>query len=213
MNAEQTPWSIPVAETAARPGRSKEVDVALPAPGGIGDEVIGVPEGADVQVTGRFDTIVDGLVFSGTLNVEAVGECGRCLKPLTPELDVPVTAFFPFTPDPRHDDSRGKGKAGKGHHGEEEVDIIAGEEEGEDTYPLSPDGMFADLEALLRDNLVEALPVTPLCSPDCLGLCPRCGVNLNDDPDHTHDETSLRWSALEGLKAQLEAKEAEGQAK
>ena len=204
MNTDQSPWSVPVAETAARPGQSKEVDLDMPAPSGIGDAVIGVPEGSEVRVDGRFDTIVDGLVFTGTLSAEAVGECGRCLKPLSPRIDVPVTAFFPFAPDPRHDDAHGKGRSGKGRR-DEEVEIIAGEEESDDTYPLSPDGASADLEALLRDNLVEALPVTPLCSPDCLGLCPRCGVNLNDDPDHTHDETNFRWSALEGLKAQLEA--------
>lgn len=206
MNADKSPWAIPVAEVSARPGQSKEIDVDMPAPSGIGDDVIGIPESTDVTIEGRFDTIVDGLVFTGTLRTEATGECARCLKPLSPELDVPVNAFFPFAPDPRHADQHG-GK-GKGRRDEEEVEIIAGEDEGGDTYPLSPDGAFADLEALLRDNLVEALPLTPLCSPDCLGLCPRCGVNLNDEPDHTHDETNFRWSALADLKAQLEAKEA-----
>ena len=95
------------------------------------------------------------------------------------------------------------GKNGK----EEEVDIIAGEDEAEDTYPLLDGGAWADLEALLRDTLVEELPLQPLCKPDCKGLCSQCGIDLNENPDHQHDMTDIRFAALEGLKAKLEGKE------
>ena len=60
------------------------------------------------------------------------------------------------------------GKNGKGGVKEEEVDIIAGEDESEDSYPLLEGGSWADIEALLRDTLVEELPLQPLCKPDCL---------------------------------------------
>ena len=52
-----------------------------------------------------------------------------------------------------------------------------------------------------RDAIVLALPEKILCRPDCAGLCPECGKNLNDEP-HTHEETlaDSRWAALEALR-------------
>ena len=52
-----------------------------------------------------------------------------------------------------------------------------------------------------RDAVVLALPEKILCRPDCAGLCPECGKNLNDEP-HTHEETpsDSRWAALEALR-------------
>lgn len=192
---EDSVWAVPVAQVAARAGRSKPIDMTVPAPSGIGDEVIGIDEGSDVHVTGSFDSIVDGLIFNGTADATVHGECTRCLKPLDPHWSVRLTAFFPYDmPQDRHD------KDG-------EVDIIAGEEESEDVYPLSGDGAFADLESLLRDALVESLPLQPLCREDCLGLCSQCGADLNEDPDHHHDVTDIRFAALEQLKARLEQEE------
>lgn len=57
-----------------------------------------------------------------------------------------------------------------------------------------------DLEPVLRDAVVLALPHNPLCDPECPGLCPTCGARLADDPDHTHGEAiDPRWSALTEL--------------
>ena len=54
-----------------------------------------------------------------------------------------------------------------------------------------------DLEPVLRDAVVLALPLNPLCDPECPGLCSECGVRLADDPDHTHGEViDPRWAAL-----------------
>ena len=78
------------------------------------------------------------------------------------------------------------------------------EEDDEDIYPLTGNGAFADFEDLIRDSFVQIIPSTPLCSPDCQGLCPQCGVNLNDYPDHHHEEHDDRWDVLEQLKKDLE---------
>ena len=61
-----------------------------------------------------------------------------------------------------------------------------------------------DLGAWSRDAVALALPEKILCRPDCAGLCPVCGKNLNDEP-HSHEETPSdpRWSALESLRDQL----------
>ncbi len=54
-----------------------------------------------------------------------------------------------------------------------------------------------DLEPVLRDAAMLDLPFIPLCREDCAGLCPTCGVNLNDDPDHGHGEAiDPRWADL-----------------
>jgi len=61
-----------------------------------------------------------------------------------------------------------------------------------------------DLSAWARDALALGLPDKILHSPDCAGLCPVCGKDLNDEP-HTHDETAAdpRWAALDELRGQL----------
>lgn len=191
---EDSPWAVSVAQVASRPGQSKQIDTTFPAPSGIGDEIVGVDEGADVHVVGSFDSIVDGLILTARISAPVHAECTRCLTPIKRDWMVDVTTFFPY-----EDTS---GKSGK----DEEVDIVAGEDESEDTYPLLDGGAWADLEALLRDTLVEELPLQPLCRPDCKGLCSQCGIDLNDNPDHRHDVTDIRFAALEGLKAQLEGK-------
>ena len=200
---EDSPWAIPVAQIASRAGQSKPIDADFPAPSGIGDSIVGIKEGEPVHVSGQFDSIVDGLIFTGRLVAPFVSECTRCLKPIQRDWTVNVTSFFPY------EDKSAAGKGGKaGKNGkEEEVDIIAGEDEAEDTYPLLDGGAWADLEALLRDTLVEELPLQPLCKPDCKGLCSQCGIDLNENPDHQHDMTDIRFAALEVLKAKLEGKE------
>ena len=194
---EDSPWAVSVAQVASRPGQSKEIDATFPAPSGIGDEIVGVDEGADVSVVGSFDSIVDGLILNARISAPVHAECTRCLKPIQRDWTVNVTSFFPY------EDKSAAGKSKK----DDEIDIIAGEDEAEDTYPLLDGGAWADLEALLRDTLVEELPLQPLCKPDCKGLCSQCGIDLNENPDHQHDMTDIRFAALEGLKAKLEGKE------
>ena len=74
---------------------------------------------------------------------------------------------------------------------------------GEDELAL--EGELLDLEPVLTDAVVLALPQHPLCDPDCPGLCPECGARLADDPDHTHGEAiDPRWAALTQLTEQTE---------
>jgi uncharacterized protein len=60
-------------------------------------------------------------------------------------------------------------------------------------------GESADLEPVVRDAIVLALPFRPVCREDCPGLCPRCGASLVQEPDHWHEETDPRWSCLQGF--------------
>ena len=61
------------------------------------------------------------------------------------------------------------------------------------------EGDLIDLEPVLRDAVVLALPLQPVCRDDCPGLCSECGARLADDPDHEHEAADPRWAALQGL--------------
>jgi uncharacterized protein len=67
----------------------------------------------------------------------------------------------------------------------------------EDGYALK-DGTI-DLEPMARDLIVLELPTSPLCRPDCKGLCSRCGADLNEGPCACGAEIDPRWSALKDL--------------
>jgi len=80
-----------------------------------------------------------------------------------------------------------------------EVSQPGGGEELQSPYMGADDEL--DLEAWARDALALALPGQITCRPDCAGLCPECGANLNDDPGHRHDPgPDPRWSKLSELK-------------
>lgn len=194
---EYTDWTIPVAQVGSRAGQTSRIERDFPAPSGIGDTIVGVKEGAPIHVDGQFDSIVDGLIFTGTLTAPVHAVCARCDKNLDGDWSEQVTAFFPY----EEEDSK--------KNENEDVDIIAGEEESSDVYPLIDNGAFADIEPLLRDTFADALPLKPLCKPDCKGLCPQCGVDLNEHPEHKHDVVDNRFAGLEALKEQLEREQNE----
>lgn len=63
------------------------------------------------------------------------------------------------------------------------------------------DGEFIDLEPMVRDAVVLGMPLNPLCRPDCRGLCPQCGQNLNEaDCGHRPERIDVRWEPLRRLK-------------
>lgn len=72
-------------------------------------------------------------------------------------------------------------------------------EADEDGYALERDDTV-DLSGPVRDEVALAVPVRPLCRPDCAGLCPTCGSDLNKDPCGGHDEpSSSPFAALQGM--------------
>ena len=176
----RNPLVLDTRELGRRPGSMLRRSLTVPAPELLGIEVIAVPEGADVELDLRLESVVDGVLVSGEVRALAVGECGRCLEPVEQELVVDLTELYSYVED-------GKGRP------REELDT-----DDEDTRRL--EGDLLDLEPALRDAVVLALPMTPVCRPDCEGLCVGCGEPLADLPaDHSHDETDPRWSALGAL--------------
>lgn len=193
----QSLWAVPIAQMSARIGQSMHLDHIFPAPQGIGDCVIGIKPGADVHIEGDFDTVVDGLMFHGTLTAPVHAQCSRCLIGLRRDWPVKVYAFFPYAD--KH------ATHNKKHEQDDTCEIWDENDDSGNVYPLVAGGDFADVEALIRDTYVTELPLQPLCEPDCRGLCSQCGENLNEHPEHHHDVTDMRFAALEALRDQLNA--------
>ena len=176
-------------ELGRRPGALQRLNRSIDAPKDLGIQgVIGVPEGAPVELDLRLESVMEGVLVTGTARALAKGECVRCLEPLELSLEADFQEMFSY-PDA---DDRGRVKA-------EPVDDA---EEDEDRLFIE-DGLF-DLEPVLRDAVVLALPMQPVCQDDCPGLCSECGARLADDPDHHHDAVDIRWAALQGLAGSLE---------
>ena len=84
MNEHQTldlrsPWVISIHELVRRPGELKEFHREIPAPANVGIEMIGVPEGSPVDVDLRLESVSEGVLATGVVSAELVGECSRCL--------------------------------------------------------------------------------------------------------------------------------------
>jgi uncharacterized protein len=78
-------------------------------------------------------------------------------------------------------------------------ELFVNDSEDGETYPIGGDHI--DLEPLAREALVLALPMAPLCRPDCAGLCPTCGADLNRGPCACPPAaTDPRWAALDALR-------------
>jgi uncharacterized protein len=115
-----------------------------------------------------------GTVFSLAFTVRLHGPCYRCLGDAV--LEVPISAH-------------------------EYQDSSPDDEELTTPYVVADQ---LDVSGWARDAVALALPDKILCRPECAGLCPECGKNLNEEP-HTHEEEheDPRWAALESLREKL----------
>jgi uncharacterized protein len=168
----------------------------VPAPGELRLELVGVPVGADAEVEVRFEAVSEGVLATGTVTAPLAGECARCLAPLTNTVTASFQELYLY-PEDRHD------KHGKHDHRDKHDRHDKYEEDEEDDDELRYlDGDLLDLEPALRDAVVLALPMSPLCRDDCPGLCAECGAPLAEaGPDHGHDDaTDPRWAALEKIE-------------
>lgn len=173
-NAAASPWVIDTRELGRRPGSSRGVHrvVTLETPLGV-EDVVAAPVGAEVDVDVLLESVVEGVLVSGTVSAPLQGDCSRCLDPITDRVDVQLTELFAYPNSAT----------------EETTD--------EDEVPRLVDDRI-DLEPVVRDAVVLALPQVPLCSPDCAGLCSECGGKWADlGPDHGHEKIDPRWAALQ----------------
>ncbi|WP_462286579.1 YceD family protein [Nostocoides sp.] len=175
----RSPLLFDTKELSRRPGAMLTVTRSVAVPEPVGTDVIAVPANRSIDIELRLESVVEGVLATGAVTTVAAGLCVRCLEPLT----LPVTATFQelfVHPD----------KAA--HHRE-----VAADDTEIPDYELVDD--LIDLEPVLVDALVPALPFQPVCQADCPGLCVECGVPLADNPGHIHERLDPRWSALASL--------------
>ncbi|MEU0841210.1 YceD family protein [Streptomyces sp. NPDC005962] len=182
----RAPLVFDTRELGRRPGALKRVSRSVAAPKDLGVEVIGVREGATVELELRLESVMEGVLVTGTARAPLTGECVRCLEPLERELEADFQEMYSY-PDA---DDRSR-EADTGDDAEEE-----------DTLFLEAD--LFDLEPVLRDAVVLSLPLQPVCREDCPGLCADCGARLVDDPDHHHEAVDIRWAALQELAGSIQ---------
>jgi DUF177 domain-containing protein len=171
----RSPLVLDTRELGRRAGSMRTVRFPAPAPADLGVELIAVPTGSEIDLDLRLESVMEGVLVSGTAAVSLTGECGRCLEPVAETLTVDLQELFAY-PDSSTDQTADQDETAR------------------------MEGDFLDLEPTLRDAVVLALPLTPLCRDDCAGLCADCGERLDDLPeDHQHDAPDPRWSGLQDL--------------
>lgn len=129
-------------------------------PGDPALDGLGLSLAAPVVISGVLQpTGQDDYLWRGHIRAEVIGECSRCLAPVTQQLDEGMDVLFSSDPDLVDDPS---------------------------VYALEPDVTHVDVTTAVREELALRLSAFPLCRPDCKGLCATCGADLNAGPCAAH---------------------------
>ena len=121
----------------------------------------------------------DGVLAQGVLQVSARTECARCLAPVEVVIEFEMEEEFRPT-----------------------IEVPGGpkpDRSFEDQAVLIDELNVLDLREVVRQGLLLAAPVRPLCREDCRGLCPSCGEDLNSGPCTCAAEPDPRWAGLRSL--------------
>src|SRR4051794_1783875 len=99
----RAPFVLDVRELGRRPGAMQRLTRTLPAPAGLGLGAIGVgvPEGSDVELDARLESVQEGVLVTAELTATLTGECSRCLDPLDREIEVTVQELYVYDPADR----------------------------------------------------------------------------------------------------------------
>ena len=166
-------------ELPRRAGEMKEYELDIELLEKVGVELIAVQAGEIIKVDARLESVTEGVLLSAEIFAVATGECIRCLDPVEIEIERRIQELYLYEQKPERK---------KRTPVQDDLDI---EDE------LLMEGDYMNLESPIRDAICLTLPINPLCSDDCQGLCPDCGlkwVDLSDD--HVHETIDARWAGL-----------------
>lgn len=172
----RSPLVLDTRDLPRRPGAMRAAERTIKAPADLGLEMIGVAEGDPLELRLSLQSVSEGVYVSGTVSGHLTGDCGRCLRPIDAAFVVTIGELYAYAHSAT-DETTDEDEVGR-----IQEDLI-------------------DLEPALRDAVVLELPVNPLCRDDCPGLCPDCGVPLDELPaGHSHQLLDSRWAALSQMK-------------
>jgi uncharacterized protein len=183
----RSPLVLDLHALGRRAGSKIDVTRTVPAPADLGVAMARVPEGSDISLQVQCESAGEGVWVTGSVDCTVVGECSRCLEPIDWPQQVSFAELFAYPPT----DHRGA-----------RIEV-AYTDEGAEPAALVEDDLI-DLEPIVRDAVVLALPLAPICDEQCAGLCPQCGVRLEVGHDHHHEVLDPRWDALRSLAAGLD---------
>jgi uncharacterized protein len=168
------PMVFDITRLGRRPGAMVTLQKTVPSPSRIGLDMIAIEADAPLELDLQIQSVSEGVLVTGTVTAPTAGECSRCLTKLDGQVEVQLTELFAY-PDSTTEATTE----------EDEVGHIV-----DDTI---------DLEQSIVDAVGLELPFSPVCTPDCPGLCPECGISLTVEPDHQHDAIDPRWAKLAGM--------------
>jgi uncharacterized protein len=188
--AKDTPYSVLVRDLPVH--RHFEVPAPL-----VGEwlkglpmrDALGAPDPDPRAGEGKaeLDLYADGThaFASGTFKGHLVVACSRCVGEVRLPIDEKLmVTFMPPGEMPAEDETSEEGAEVR----DEDLDV----------FPF--DGEKIDLEPLLHEQFILAIPFAPLCREDCKGLCPQCGTDLNTGTCTCEKPIDPRLAALKGLK-------------
>jgi uncharacterized protein len=154
-----------------------------------------------LHVEGRLSRLDRRVVFQAHARASLSAPCGRCLGPVS--VEVPLDYRLDYVPEGEVSGQQaGRGSAREDqdddrHHDARPRGTFGTDEVNEEIYQ----GKVIDLDPMLREQLLLALPGYPVCQDDCKGLCTVCGSNLNErDCGCDRRVPDPRWAGLEKLK-------------
>jgi uncharacterized protein len=175
------PYVLDIRSFGKRPGTREQLHRTVAAPERIGVDLLGIEAGAEVDLDLQVQAVSEGVLITGTVSADTVGQCARCLDPINGAVNLFLTELFAYP-----------GSETAATTDEEEVYLI--------------DDDMVDLEQAIIDGVALELPLDPTCTPDCPGLCQDCGQKLADLPaDHGHETIDPRWAGLAKFTATTEA--------
>jgi uncharacterized protein len=130
-----------------------------------------------LKLRGRLTKNGDDYLLQGRVAGSLEAPCGRCLEPARIDIDAPVTVTF--------------------------VPADEGEDLGDDADVVGFAGNEIDVGDEIRDEIVLAIPLKPLCTETCRGLCSVCGGNRNTSPcdcEERERQAASRFAAIGNLK-------------
>ena len=191
MNRASQVFQFNTHELPRRAGEMKEYQLDLEILEPVGVPLVAVPAGDVIELDIRLESVAEGILLSADLYAIAKGECIRCLDPVEITVERKIQELYRY--EPTNDKGGKRKKHSSRTDNSDEIDLDAVDE-------LWLDGNEMNLEIPIRDAVVLDLPVNPLCSDECLGLCPDCGEKWEKLPeDHAHEVIDARWAGLAGL--------------